>query len=532
MFTSERHINSTLVTVVLAVLLAASLPALHAPSGKASADESATSNGLIPDDLVELNGNDNGNHTNENTGTEPLELAPKLAVEEANSQKSLADNAPQVMEEELGIDPDTNWIDNEVGLGDEFISESSDADLSHDIPLLQSTGTWLWRGHWYTEQSMVAMYRTPPNGKILTRDPTFTRIIMQLGQSPTIQPRDNQDPLESDGQTFRAETGVKLTIGNIIGRDQYNRDHAIEFTFFGLFDFGASDTITAAQGPGNEDPDSFVLDLGNNVFLLDGLLLDGEVGPTSGIFNLPISIVGFSNARTHSYSYISDFNSYELNLRRRSRLRRDRLLLQPNGSWHRDINSGRLLTLLGGMRMLRHNEHFRWTSSGAIDEQLTRTSSGRFETSVHNDMFGPQLGAGIVEQRAHWNWGVKSTAGLLYNFADRDVSIETNDPTAVVNPNNHRVADYASDDQAVFMWEAGAHVGYHIRPNITLKASYDVLFYTGIAVARDAIEINGVGFQQDSSVFGPGQVADTFRPLELRNDALYHAFSLGVELVW
>ena len=420
------------------------------------------------------------------------------------------------------------WIDGEIGVGNDFIARhDTDGSWMHEMPLLQSSGSWLWRGHWYTEQALVAMYRSTPHGKILTRDPSFTRITLMNGQSPTIRQVDNQDPLQSDGQTFRAETGVKLTIGNIVGRDSYNRDHAIEFTFWGFFDFAGRDTITATEGPGTNDPDRLIFDLGGNGFLLDGLLLDEEVGPTSGIFQLPISIVGFSNARTHAYLYESDLNSYELNLRTRSRLRRDRLLLQPSGAWHRDANAGRILTLLGGMRVIRHNERFLWNSIDGIDSQLTNAASGIFESRTHNDMFGLQLGAGIQQQRAHWNWGIKTTAGMLYNFANRSIRIETNDLGTLT-----QVADDASDDQAVVLGEAGAYVGWHIRPHVTLKASYDALYYTGIAVARDAVEINGVGFSQAEGGFQPGQITDTFRPLELRHNALYHALSMGFEVVW
>ena len=534
MITSERQTIRSLVTTAFTMVLAVLVPATQATSQDAPRGDRVAKQDLPTPEFEELVTPPSGGSINSSPITAPQTVEGSV-IPSPNVTVPGEIIPGEVVHEGAVPGSPSPWVDEGIGLGSEFAA--ADGSWLHEMPQLLSSGTWLWRGHWYTEQAVVAMYRTPPNGKILTRDPTFTRIIIALGQSPTLQFRDNQDPLQTDGQTFRAETGVKLTIGNIIGRDKNNRDHAIEFSFLGFFDFVGRDTITATEGPGTDDPDSNVRDLGNNFFLLDGLLLDEEVGPTSGIFRLPISIVGFSNARTHAYLYEADFNSYELNLRKRSRLRRDRVLLQPNGSWNRDISSGRIFTLLGGLRLLRHNERLLWTSEGAIDGTAlpfapSNTASGEFESKVHNDMFGLQFGTGIQEQKAHWNWGIKTTAGILYNFADRKIRIETNDPTAVIPL--RQLGDDASDDQAVFLGEAGAHVGYHVRPNVTLKVSYDVLYYTGIAVARDGVEINGEGFSQDPMVVGfrPGRVANTFRPLELRNDALYHALSFGFEIVW
>ncbi len=450
------------------------------------------------------------------------------------------------------------WDDDGLKLGSDFSEphhlDDPDGPLIHDMPLLQNSGTWLWRGHWYTEQSLVLMYRSMANGKILTRDQTYTQRTQGFGQSLVTQGADNQDPLQTDGQTFRTEPGVKLTIGNIIGRDVYNRDHAIEFTFWGFFDFDGRDRITASQGPGLDDGDFNVLDLGGFVFRLDGLLLDAEVGPTSGIFQLPISVVGFSNALTHSYLYESDLNSFEFNLKKRSRLRRDRVLLQPNGSWHRDINSGSILTLLGGLRMVRHNERFLWDSFGAADSQQLvarvdnynnliaidspggNTGRGSYEVRTHNDMVGIQMGAGLLQQHANWHWGIKVLAGTLHNFANRKIDINVTDMGLSTS-----FGDDAQDEQLAFLGETGAYVGWQIRPHVALKASYDLLYYTGVVLARDGIEINGENARQTTErtdpneitrIFEPATISGTFRPLEVRGDALYHAISAGFEIVW
>ncbi len=457
------------------------------------------------------------------TATQTEEFDPRVETEESEPQTAFEwDND--------GFEWDNDGLDLETNLDEPHHQLSGDNFLTQRIPLLQSSGTWLWRGHWYTEQSLVLMYRAMPNNKIISRDQTFTQRVIGMGQTLVTHPADNQDPLQTSGQTFKTEPGVKLTIGNIIGRDAYNRDHALEFTFWGLFDFDGRDKLTAVQA-GADDGDFHVRDLGYNIFRLDGLNLDQEIGPTSGNFILPISIVGFSNALSHSYVFTSDLNSYEFNWKKRSRLRRDRLLLQPNGKWHRDINSGTILTTLAGMRVLRHNELFLWDSIGAIDSDAGggNTGRGRYEVRAYNDMVGVQIGAGILRQHANWHWGIKLKGGGLHNFADREIDIYVNDMGETT-----QVGDRSNDGQLAFLGETGAYIGWQVRPNVTLKASYDILYYTGVILARDSIELNAENAQQDEgfSSFKPATISGTFRPFEVRGDALYHAISAGIEIVW
>ena len=46
-----------------------------------------------------------------------------------------------------------------------------------------------------------------------------------------------EEPLMTDSDTAHAESGFRITIGNIIGRDGENRDHAIEASYLGSFEF-------------------------------------------------------------------------------------------------------------------------------------------------------------------------------------------------------------------------------------------------------------------------------------------------------
>lgn len=181
------------------------------------------------------------------------------------------------------------------------------------------------------------------------------------------------------------------------------------------------------------------------------------------------------------------------------------------------MNSGRIATLHGGLRSLRHNEHFSFVGDGAVELDANgvlqgNDGSGRLDLLTHNDMFGIQIGGGLLEQYSHWHWGFKTTLGGLYNFADRKIRIDVMEPSLGAETTR---SEATQDDNMVFMSECSFFAGWQVRPHVTLKASYDLLYYTGVAIARDN-----------------ARITPDFLPINLRGKALFHAVSSGFEIVW
>ena len=377
--------------------------------------------------------------------------------------------------------PPEEWVVGGIPKGvplvepDRFFPEHG--PLTHYFQRLDSSGTRLWRGHWYTEQAAVAMIRMQPHLKTLSHDLTDGRLNIGI-------PVSTQDALSTESDTAGANTGVRITIGNIIGRDEKNRDNAIEVTFLGQFDFESTATI-GANSAGN-------------------LVLSEDFGSHiagTGSFEVPV----FDNADTQSFIYNSDLSSFELNYRIRSRMSRDRVLLQPNGNWVRAANPTRLITLHGGLRYISINEYFRFDSEGV------GSGTGLYEVLTHNDAVGFQLGGGLIEQKGEWNWGVKSTAGALFNAADRQSVV-------VTMPAEGEAGSRAQDIEGqnlVFLCELSAFASWQIRPHVALKGSYDAMLVTGLAIARDNVSL-----------------APAFPDLALRGQMFYHAISVGFEMVW
>ena len=99
----------------------------------------------------------------------------------------------------------------------------------------------------------------------------------------------------------------------------------------------------------------------------------------------------------------------------------------------------------------------------------------------------------------------------MYNFADRNSTIVA----VLTDGTDNSRAERLEDDHVVFLGDLSVFSFWQVRPHIGLRVSYDLLYITGIATAR-----NNIGLNQ------------AFPDLHLRGDALFHALSAGFEMVW
>lgn len=327
---------------------------------------------------------------------------------------------------------------------------------------IRHSGTQLWRGHWYTEQEFIVLVKNPGN-----------RIQYSFDSS-------NGDTLAASALRFTFEPGLRFTLGNNIGRDEKNRDHSIEMTFFGLFDWEES----AFQRGGDSGS-------------LDSLFSNFERFGTG-------TIVGFDNADTHSLLYRADLNSLELNLRIRSRLGRDAMAMQPDGSWVREMVGGRVFSIMGGMRLMSINEHF-------VFDSVTPTDLARTTLDTHNDMFGLQGGVSIIDQYASWSWGATAIGGGMYNFAQRRVRADT-----LIGG----VTGFDEIDQTgkglVLLLGLRLFGKVQLHPHMALQAGYELLHLGG-----------GLAMAPENVATGPD-----FGTLNVSGEGMYHGVHTGMEVVW
>jgi hypothetical protein len=335
-----------------------------------------------------------------------------------------------------------------------------------------SSSTWFNRGRWYAKQDFVYMNRFSTESVPLAADYTLLRPISSIPYVAINSP-----------SSLGFEPGMRMTLGRFLCQDMKHRDHTLEFTFTGLFDWQQSASLTA-RAPGS-------------IFSL----LD-PFRTTS------VQVPAFNESNALAYTYNSSFDSYEINYLISQRLGRDRLELQPNGEWIRTLTSGHVSAWSAGVRLITIGEGFNLASQG-IDPT---TENGLYEVATQNDLLGVHFGYEFTYQRPKLRVGLKSRVGAFINYAEQQSYVR------IVAPQNappDRIEHATAHDVALVL-DLSLMAAYHIRPNISLRAGYDFMFINQLALAPEQL------------TFNPGPV-----PSIVNGGALtLNAFTLGVELVW
>lgn len=432
-------------------------------------------------------------------GAQDLPPAPTLGTDDLPAPESIL--APSEATELGGDASMTNDAANSgVSLG-VTLGEPTEYDFwdAHP-PIMESSGTWLNRGFWYSQVEAVVMGRKWNKDNVgLAVDSGSTRIL-RLGRS---------DP--------GREGSLRFTLGRFLFRDGDNRDHNFEFTFFGAGEFGQDCRVIG-------DPIQF-----NN----------GTIGTPS------ISVLGrvdrfatfsFSGATSMDIQYDSRFNSFETNYTGSTRLSRDRMELLPTGEWVRRANAGITYQWLAGLRYFDLTENINWRArnitsdlnGGGVPADGTpldndngvidfRNANGQYLIRTSNDLFGLQMGGGFTYEGARGSIGVLNKIGILANNAKRRGNVTfvdagpDNDPiSAAANTSGS-----AREAELSFLTELAIVGRYHVRPNISLRAGYHMLFLTQVALAPEQIDFNPTDFKVSSN-----------------GESFYHGISSGIDFYW
>ncbi len=275
--------------------------------------------------------------------------------------------------------------------------------------------------------------------------------------------------------------GYEGTIGRYLGRDTENRDHFVEFTYFGMNEWTASKPVTGSR----------IVDSGG-IIVPPGATI--SFGTLFSMF--PSEVRGFNRADLHTMDYRSELQNFELNARITPRGKADRLVLHSGGKWRRECNPGDYLSYVFGLRYLSLDEDFAFRSRGELVEtggSGTRVIpiSGDYLIRTHNDLVGFQIGADYTFRRCKWSWGFRSKVGPFINLSDQISDVTTDaagDPFTTL-PNLNRHSRDIADEMAI-IGDVGLMVTYKLRPNCLVRVSYDLLFVAGVALAPDQLDFN------------------------------------------
>lgn len=347
---------------------------------------------------------------------------------------------------------------------------------------IESTGTWLRRGFWYAETDAVVWNR------MWNRDDKLFAAADPQVENPNFFSPLNPFPIFISNRRMYLESthpgedgSVRATLGKFMFRDSRNRDHTTEFTAFGGGDWQQERVISSEQNFGLFVP--FFIDGGNP---------------------------SFDESTRQSIDYKSDYSSFELNYKVRQRLGRDRLVMDPNGCWHRDANPGFEREYLAGLRYMEMGEQLDWRAED-IREGASNDlgNDGRYYISTENNLFGMQLGTGLTYQAKRWSLGVNCKGGTYVNdasgFTQLNFTVDDDDD----------YSNFMREDELSFIGEARLLGRFHVTPNFSLRAGYELMVVESVALAPS------------QATFIP-----EFAFLNTTGDPFYHGASFGIEGYW
>jgi Putative beta barrel porin-7 (BBP7) len=314
---------------------------------------------------------------------------------------------------------------------------------------IESTGSWLRRGFWYAQTEVLVWNR------FWNRDDKFLAVqdvnvldpnFFPKGRNPAgQQPSFNTNRfMMLNGSQPGEDAAVRVMLGNFLFRDSKNRDHLAEFTVLGGGDWHQHRELASEQP--------------------FGLFVPFYISGNNRTWNA-------SSQQTADYS--SSIRSFEGNYRVRSRMRRDQLVMDANGEWHRAANAGFTREFLAGLRIVEVRDIFNWT---AEDIQAVG-DDGSYFIRTDNDLFGFQMGAGTAYETARWSLGADTKMGFYLNDAH---GRETLKFTADTDSNSDLIS---KSDQISWLVEVHVTGRWHLTPNFSLRASYDMTYLTSLAMA-------------------------------------------------
>lgn len=228
----------------------------------------------------------------------------------------------------------------------------------------------------------------------------------------------------------------------------------------------------------------------------------------NGLF-VPFPVAGhnrtFNQSTRQTVDYNSSLDSFEMNYHVRARLGHDQLIMDPNGEWHRAANAGFEREYLVGLRFLQLGEKFDWQ---AFDIVATG-DDGRYLIRTDNDLVGFQMGTGMTYQAPRWSIGASCKGGVFLNDALGNSNLNfTVDDTGDANLR-------LREDQLSFVGEFRILGRYHLLPNVSLRAGYEMLLITSAALAP-----HQATFTTDTTY------------LNTTGNPFYHGASFGCEWYW
>ncbi len=336
-------------------------------------------------------------------------------------------------------------------------------DFSPEAPIC-SSGCGLNSELWFAEADVVYLHHSRPDEKILLQDLSI----------------DGMRQFKASDASYDWSPTANLTFGKYLGRDCQNRDHDIEFSFLTPITWQGDAAITSQARV--------------NLF-----------APENQRF------AGFNFADTATEHVESQFSSYELNWRIRTRIGRDQMVYHCDGTWKRECTPNYTYSLLVGVRFLSLDDNYSLRTR--ISTIPDTGFHGNYDVTTQNYLFGPQIGGDLIEQHCNWNYGARAKLGLLYGNSTAHRVVDGLD-NVIGGLDPVTIDSKQHGEQLCFMGDIGLTASYNFRPNLVGRVAYDFMLVTDVAQAPHQVK-----FQQNVESV-------------LFSELVMHGLSLGLEYQW
>lgn len=298
----------------------------------------------------------------------------------------------------------------------------------------------------------------------------------RLPSGPLFVNQYTNETVENFRDTFRSRwaAGPNITVGRPIG-NCWNA----ELNYFGLYSLNLTGATNAGRAqPIIVDPNDATRQIAAEILPFPNFRIGGAPAVT------------FDPRDTQIYDYTTTLNNFELNFRK-------------------DVTD-RFSWLVG----------FRYVN---LTEDLTANLYNRFgqffggySIATHNNLFGAQLGGdytAAIRDPLYLRFSGK--AGVYGNAATQSTFGTFLDVNATNRANAPAHRD-ASGGQVSFLGQANMNLIYEITPRVHLRAGYNVMLITGLAVAPA---------QTTASDFGSGGRGG----INTNENAFFHGMNFGIE---
>ncbi|HYO26434.1 MAG TPA: BBP7 family outer membrane beta-barrel protein [Lacipirellulaceae bacterium] len=354
----------------------------------------------------------------------------------------------------------------------EFHAHHDPMHLPTSCPsLFESSGTWLERGFWYAEADYALINKSWDRKGLLfafegstSTAPGFQPGLGQPGFGQVLA----LNTLLIDGSKPGADGMARVTLGRFLFRDERNRDHTAQVTYFGGGSWKQESSVQSSTAGGLQVTD----------------FID-RVNPS------------FDGAESMAFDYETGFDSIETNYVVKGRLGRDQMVLQPDGKWVRTAQTSQTLSFLAGVRYVNLTDALNITAERM--EDVAASEGGFYNVDTDNNLIGGQLGVGVSHETSRWSIGMTAKGGSFFNRMNLNSEFLAG-PELVPS----RGSTDTRENNLSFVGEVQLLGKWHLRPNLSLRAGMEVLYVDSVALAPHQVNFVPGGYEpiaDDGDIF-------------------------------